>query len=291
MKTLGNKCIFSIALLGMMFSAASHAYIIGGANSSLTPGSGNWSWDGSYLTDFRGALENPAFFGPSGIVDETITTVDLASITAATLSGVDMFIAPWVKDNDGSAFNTEIMNFFLGGGDLFVLQDSSGWDIIGDTLGIATTASSGSVSNGGSPFFDGAFGIANDVTQHYQVGQLDPAAISAQNGQAIGTNVEGQVTSAYWAPGDYAAGAGALFIIADVDMIASTTFCGLAECGAIYGPTLADLNDNAVYALNTFSFIQSGGVLPVPEPAPIVLMGVGLLALFLSRRKTKITRP
>lgn len=284
------KVLAIIGFVGFSFSASA-AYIVGGASSSLTPGSGGWSWDGVYMEDFRDALENPAFFGPTGVVNESVSTVTLNAVDSSSLSGIDMFISPWLKDNDGPAFSADVIDFFLNGGDLFLLQDSSGWDYLGQELGVPTlsTPSTGSVSNGGTPFFDGAFGEAFDVTQHYQVGQIDPANVLATNGTVIGTNVEGQATSAYWAPGEFSLTAGALFLIADVDMIASrTTSCGLPICGAHYGPTLADLNDNAIYALNTFSFIQSGGqISPVPIPAAAFMFAPALLGFMGLRRRAK----
>ena len=275
-----KRIITTASLILLSFSA--QAYVIGGASQALTSSSGAWNWEnGAYLTDFKSALENPAFFGAGGVVEESLTLTTLTTIDSTTLSTLDMFIAPWVSDGQGAVFGTEVRDFFLGGGDLFLLQDDSSHDILGDLLGISTTASTGSVSNGGAPFFDGAFGTATDVTQHYAVGQLDSSAITAKNGTAVGTNVDGQVTSAYWEPGQYAVGAGALFVIADVDMIASTP-----PNGAIYGPTLSDLNDNAVYALNTFSFIQGGGVVDVPEPSIIWLLGSGLALIGFARRKS-----
>jgi hypothetical protein len=176
-----------------------------------------------------------------------------------------------------------VRDFFLAGGDVFLLQDDSGHDALGTALGISTTASTGSVSNGGAPLFDGRFGTAANVTQHYLTGQLDEAAILANNGRVGGRNEEGQVTSAYWRAGEYAPGAGSLFIIADIDMIATTTACGLAICGADY----AAMNANAIYALNTFSFLQSNGGNPgsVSAPGTLVLAGSALLLLGRLRRK------
>lgn len=277
---------FLISFLSLVFSVSSaQAYVVGGASSALVPGSGCWAWDSTCVADFRAALENPDYFGPAGVVKETITTVTLDAVNASTLAGVDMFIAPWVSDSNGANFGAAVIDFFLSGGDLFLLNDSAGWDYFGQALGVPTSASTGSVSNGGAPFFDGLFGLANDVTQHYQVGQLSAADIAAKGGNVAGTNVEGQVTSAYWSAGEYAAGAGSLFIIADVDMIASTIACGLPVCGATYDT----LNDNGIYALNTFSFLKDNGgssSAQVPEPNALALSLLGFLVLMTLRRRS-----
>ena len=283
-----KKFLFTTLFL-LLFSSSAFAYTVGGASYSLS--SNGWAWDQAYMTPFRDALENPNFFGPGGIVEEEIVTTDLSVINSTTLSGVDMFVSSWIDDGTAATFASEIQTFFLGGGDLFLLQDDSGHDGLGTSLGISTTASDGSVSNGGFPFFDGPFGEANDVTQHYLTGQLDPDAITSLNGNIVGTNESGEVTSAYWAAGEYAEGSGALFIIADVDMIATTTTCGEPVCGADYGENLTDLNDNAIYALNTFSFLMDGEEIPptapVPEPSTALLLGSGLVGLAWYGRKRK----
>lgn len=266
-------------------SAHGADYVVGGATQSTIPNSGDWAWDGAYITGFRGALENPAYFGPAGIVNQSIATVNLTTIDAASLAGVNMFVATWIYDSDlNSSQVSAVKNFFLGGGDLFLLQDDSAHDVIGEALGLSTTGSSGSVSNGGAPLYDGPFGVAKDVMQLYNVGQLDAAAVAALGGTVAGTNAQGQITSAYWAKGAFAPGSGALFINADIDMIATTTGCGLPVCGASYGP----LNDNGIFALNTFAFIQKGGVPPIPEPSTYALMAAGLAAVaWMSRRRRR----
>jgi hypothetical protein len=279
-----RKILLAFFPLMLSFTTA-QAYVVGGAGQSLVPGSNCWAWDSSCVADFRGALENPDYFGPTGIVEETITTVTLNTVNASTLADIDMFIAPWVSDSDGASFGAAVVDFFLSGGDLFLLNDSAGWDYFGQLLGVPTSVSTGSVSNGGAPLFDGPFGIANNVTQHYQVGQLNASDIAAKGGQIGGTNVDGQITSAYWTAGEYAPGAGSLFIIADVDMIASTTGCGFAVCGARYDT----LNDNGIYALNTFSFLKDTGgssSVGVSEPNTLVLLSISLLT-FLGLRRRK----
>ncbi len=278
----------ALALCGATAGAFAAPYVVGGAAQSLISDSASWAWDGSYLTGFRGALENPDYFGAAGIVNRSIATTTLGCVDAASLADVNMFVGTWISDGQGAGMSAAVKSFFLGGGDLFLLQDDSNHDVLGSALGISTSASAGTVSNGGAPLFDGPFGVAHDVQQFYFVGQLNAAEIAARNGHVGGLNGTGQVTSAYWKAGEYAAGAGALFIIADIDMIATTTDCGLPLCGASYGP----LNDNGIYALNTFSFLQSNGGTPpvptIPEPETYALMlgGLAIVGWMARRRRT-----
>jgi hypothetical protein len=270
----------------VMADAPVTPYIVGGPTQSLTPGSFEWSWDGAYIADFRAALQNPANFGPAGVVDRSIATVNLSTVDAGSLAGVNMFVATWIPNAEFSVSQTQaVVDFFLGGGDLFLLQDDGNHDVIGRALGLLTFASSGSVSNGGAPLYDGPFGVASDVTQHYLVGRLDEAAVLSLRGTVAGRNVQGEVTSAFWAAGQFAPGAGALFINADIDMIANTgSQCGLAVCGARYDP----LNNNGVFALNTFAFLQEqGGTPPIPEPGSFALLGLGLAAVVATARRRR----
>jgi hypothetical protein len=285
-QTALRPAVLAAALCAGAASAfAASPYVVGGAAGAITSDSGDWAWDGAYLTGFRAALENPAYFGPAGVVNRSISTTTLGAVNAGTLSGVNMFVGTWISDAQAAPITAAVTSFFLGGGDLFLLQDDSGHDGLGSALGLSTTASTGSVSNGGAPLFSGPFGNAHDVNQFYLTGQLDGAAIAAHNGHIGGTNADGQITSAFWKAGEYAPGAGSLFIIADIDMISTTTACGLPVCGGSYAP----LNDNGIYALNTFSFLQSnGGTPPIPEPETYALMlgGLGLMAWLARRRKT-----
>ncbi len=263
---------------------ASSSYTVAGPAGSITPASGSWAWDQPYISDLRGALENPANFGPAGIVQRSISTVTIDSFTPGALAGVNMFVATWLDDGDLNAEQVAAVTaFFLGGGDLFLLQDDNEHDVIGEALGLSTFSSTGSVSNGGAPLYSGPFGTATNVTQHYNVGRLEESDVLALGGTVAGRNAEGEVTSAYWRAGEFAPGAGALFINADIDMVATTSGCS-GVCGASYSP----LNNNGIFALNTFAFIQgAGGTPPIPEPGTYALFGLGLAAVLASVRRRR----
>lgn len=290
--TFVNKATRFVAATVLLTAACSAnaivapAYVVGGATKSVISDSFDWAWNGAYMTDFRNALENSSNFGPTGVVNRSINTVDLSTVDSTSLAGVNMFVGTWVSDSQAATISPSVKNFFLNGGDLFLLQDDSFHDALGTDLGISTTLSDGSVSNGGVPLFDGPFGVAHDVKQLYAVGKLDGSEISAHNGHVGGTNASGQITSAFWKAGEYAPGAGALFIIADIDMIASTP--GLCSDPLGCGATFAPLNDNGIYALNTFSYLQNNGGNPpvVPEPETYAMMLAGLLLVsYAAKRK------
>ncbi len=224
-----------------------------------------------FITGYRVAIEDPSNFGPSGLLaPRSITTVNLTNVTAATLAQLDGFVASFWADSDTTAAEaTAVIDFFLAGGDLILLQDDSAHDAIGEQLGIPTSPSDGSASNGFAPLFEGAFGSASNVAQSDTTGQLSPLDVLLHGGTASATNGSGQITAAYWNRGDYAPGVGRLLIIADVDMWATTN--------ASYAP----LNDNGIFALNGTQFTV------VPEPGALWQLGsgIGLLALLSGRRR------
>ncbi len=223
------------------------------------------------IAGYRAAAEDPSNFGPAGVViSQSITTTNLSSVTAATLAQLDGFVASFWADSDTTAAEaTAVIDFFLAGGDLILLQDDSAHDAIGEQLGIPTSPSDGSASNGGTPLFEGPFGSASNVAQSDTTGQLSLTDVFSHGGAAGATNGSGQITAAYWNRGDYAPGAGRLLIIADVDMWATTN--------ATYAP----LNDNGIFALNGTAF--------VPEPGALWQLGsgIGLLALLSGRRRRR----
>lgn len=271
---------FTLAALVLVPCTASHAYIVGGPTSAVQTSSGSWAWDGgSYVVPFRSALENPVNFGPGGVVEETIVTTNITP-DAAGLATVDGFISPWWLAINSSAYHDDIISFFLGGGDLWLMQDSAGRDGVGAQLGVPTVGQTGVTPvNGIAPLFDGPFGIANNVGQGGgEEGYLSTSDVLDMGGSIIGTNTEDQVIAAAWGAGQWAAGSGALIIVADIDMFTTQA-------------TFEPLDDNGIFALNAFAFLSGStdpidppGQVPAPGTFVLLLLGLGLL------RKASIRR-
>ncbi len=217
---------------------------------------GGYSWwslcytePGDVLGPFSTAVETDANFGAGGTITDDVDIVALDTLDATVLDGVDVFVSTWWYEGQSEPYDSLLANWFLDGGDLVLFQDDTYVDGIGTLLGVPTAGSStGSVSNGGAPLFDGPFGLAGNVTQNGNVGMLNEADVLAQGGTVAGRNEEGQVTVAYWNDGDYAPGSGRLVIVADIDMITSNF--GTA--------TYAPLNDNGRFALNVIAFAAAG---------------------------------
>lgn len=269
-----------------MSAAGAQTYRVGGFTSAVTSTPGDWGWDGGQHTELRTALGSADYFGPTGIVATTIQTVNLTDVAPSTLATVDCLVIPWVQDGDFTADEIQaIRDFFLAGGDLFLLQDGTDRDPIGENLGIPTAGSSdGSISTGtpgGTPFFNGSFGTVAGVTQEGQFGLLSEADINTFNGTIAARNASNQVTAALWGDGQYTAGAGKLVVLGDVDMISGNF--GAAD----YGPPIGNTNDKGRFGLNIFAFLATGGGgAAAPEPGAFALLGIGLvpLAAFLRRR-------
>jgi hypothetical protein len=255
-------------------------YIVAGPDATIAPASDVWAWDQSQLASLRTALDDPANFGPGGVVPTTITTTSLSAISPAVLSGVDAFVSPWWHDVDSAAYQADLLAFFFAGGDLFLLQDDILVDGLGTLLGVTSFDSSGSISTvgpDGAPLFIGPFGMVTGVTQAGSRGQLSITAAGARIGSM---NAEGEITTAYWLPGEYAPGAGALFILGDVDMLTGE------NGGAVFPPD-GSANDKGRFGLNLFALAatEDETKLPqIPEPATIVLLASGLLFLGLRLR-------
>lgn len=248
-------------------------YVLGSPNGTLN--SDAWSLDSSNMSGFRGAITDPANFGPSGTIPTSVSVVDLTTVTPSSLAGLNGFMEPWWNNAQSAAYQSTVIDAFHGGMDLWLLEDDSSHNGIGTALGILSATADGSVSNGSAPFFSGAFGTATDTATFGNFDQFNAANIAALGGTVIGHDASGQITAVYWAKGAFAPGSGALILFSDVDMISN----------AYQNPYSPSLNSNGVLALNTMAWLTQSAQ-AVPEPSTFALMGFGgAILLVLGRRR------
>ena len=224
-------------------------YRISGNSRPFSMNNSNWAWDGSELAPFRSAAENPAYFGPNGLIKTTVDTIDLASITASSLADIDAFIASWWTDGDSSTYRTTLQNWHLSGGDLVLLQDDAAHDAVGAQLGFSTSGNSMGPTTISGPLQSptGPFGTVDPLAQIGEFGSLNETAVIAARGTACGRDSSGRITVACWGEGEFAPGAGKLVIATDVDFITGNFG------GASYNP----VNDKGRFGLNLVAFLLS----------------------------------
>lgn len=246
-------------------------YVLGGMAFADT-----WSWTGPGLSPFRAAVQNPANFGPGGIVGTSVSTLSIpvGGLTPAALAGIDCFVSPADRDTNYSAADIALLtNWFLAGGDLYLFDDGADFDPIGQALGVPTTMQGGATTLGvGALGFSGPFGSTSTINHAGLIGLLDPAVVAGTGGVVVGTNNGGWPSVAFWDRGVFGPTSGRMIIVTDVDTATSHDFGGYVSGQANF----VAMNGNAIFALNTVAFL-----VPTPSSGAII----GLLGLAAARRR------
>ena len=88
-----NRQLLLVLLVGMAPAAWAQNCVCSGFNSTRTTPNPEWSFtSGSHFARARANLADPAFFGPSGVVNRAVTVfAGTGTATPPTLAGVDIF--------------------------------------------------------------------------------------------------------------------------------------------------------------------------------------------------------
>lgn len=205
--------------------------LIGVPSCAITPnGLGAYCGATGFTVTFflRTALEDlNNFGGPGAPVPRRAALVEFDDFTPEIASTLKVVLIPWIQKlpvSDAAPYATQVRDWYLAGGNLWLLQDDPLHDPIGELLGVPTpiaTGTAGRLTNGVAPAFDGPFGIATDVIQAGNVGGLDPTHVAAHGGTIVGQASDGTGDNvvAVWRDDDYAPGAGRMVISTDVDSL------------------------------------------------------------------------
>jgi hypothetical protein len=183
----------------------------------------DWGFTEPFLAETRAYVQDPASFGPSGVVPRTFTIAPgVAVASAATLASADVFFTGWVETASYTATEkTALRDFALGGGTLIATTDDTAHTMV-DTFGLTQGDGSGfptlnTITNTAHPVAGGPFGAVTTFNQYFNTGHypsLGPDAVE------VGRNAQG-TSLAVIDPGVLGPGSGAVILVADVDVFSN----------------------------------------------------------------------
>ena len=252
----GRFALNSVAFLVNGGSIDALAYdLVGVPSCSITPdGFGAYCGIDGVFGPLRREAAKAQNFGPGGIVAQRVAFVEFDAFTPQLAATLKVVAIPWIQQlrfdgtpaDNSSGYRAAVIDWFLHGGNLWLLQDDSFHDPIGEALGIPTPFNNvGSrATNGVAPTYDGPFGIATGVVQNGSIGGLEPADVTNNGGTVTGTFDPGTgnpatAVVATWRENQYAQGAGRMVIATDVDM---TSLFSLPDA-------------NRIWSLNSLAFL------------------------------------
>jgi len=179
-----------------------------------------WSFvDGTWFSRARSNLANPAFFGPDGVVHRTIAIGGgMGTATEASLSSVNVFFTGKTPTSSySSAERSAISNAVRNGMQLVILSDDPQHDL-SDLFGVTLASPGGDVSSGVAtdhPILAGPFGRLTQLTGADGYGHFR----SWPSGTLLIASNSAGPSMILIPRGSIAAGAGAVLLLSDADML------------------------------------------------------------------------